>query len=146
MSNARDPRIQVVAGVIQDAAGRVLIAQRPAGKPHAGFWEFPGGKQHPGETEPQSLARELREELGIEVDIADLQPQMRLQHDYAERSVELAVWRVGRYGGEVNAVEGQALRWVEPAALKRMPMLPADGPIVDSLLEDSRMTTPQLAR
>jgi 8-oxo-dGTP diphosphatase len=147
MSNARGPRVQVVAGVLQDAAGRVLIAQRPAGKPHAGFWEFPGGKQQPGESEPQSLARELREELGIEVEIADLQPQMRLLHDYLERSVELAVWRVGRYAGEVRAAEGQVLRWVAPAALKQLPLLPADGPIVDSLCSKPvEWQAPQLAR
>lgn len=137
MSLAPRPRIQVVAGVLLDATGRVLIAQRPAGKPHAGYWEFPGGKQQPGESEPESLARELREELGIDVDLADLRPQLRLQHDYPERSVELRVWRVGRYAGTVHAAEGQVLRWVEPAAMKSLPLLPADGPIVDSLLRDA---------
>jgi len=133
MIGPRGVRIRVVAGVLHDATGRVLIAQRPAGKPHAGLWELPGGKQQPGESEPQSLARELREELGIEVEIADLQPHLRLQHDYPERRVELAVWRVGRYAGHVRAAEGQVLRWVSPAALKQMPLLPADGPIVEAL-------------
>jgi 8-oxo-dGTP diphosphatase len=148
MSEARGPRVHVVAGVLRDSAGRVLIAQRPAGKPHAGFWEFPGGKQHPGESEPQSLARELREELGIEVEISDLQPHLRIRHDYVERSVELAVWRVGRYAGEVRSAEGQELRWVEPAALTQLPLLPADGPIVDSLLRPlaSRMEGPAVGK
>ena len=74
------PRIKVVAAVLADDAGRVLLDQRPAGKPHAGWWEFPGGKFEPGETPRAALVRELAEELGIEVLAAA--PFLRLTHRY----------------------------------------------------------------
>jgi 8-oxo-dGTP diphosphatase len=120
-----------VAAVLYDAAGRVLIAQRPEGKQHAGFWEFPGGKLDPGETEPACLVRELREELGIEVQRQ--QPLMTLQHDYPDRRVQLAVWVVGQYQGEPLGAEGQSLRWVTLPELATVKLLPADWPILETL-------------
>jgi 8-oxo-dGTP diphosphatase len=127
----------VVAAVLHDGAGRVLVTQRPAGKPHAGFWEFPGGKRDGEETELQCLVRELREELGIEVLPADCAPLLKLQHRYPERLVSLNVWTVARYGGHATGCEGQALRWLMPAELDSVPLLPADDPIVKCLLRAS---------
>jgi 8-oxo-dGTP diphosphatase len=124
-------RLHVVAGVLYDAAGRVLLAQRPDGKFMAGKWEFPGGKLHVGETEAAALKRELAEELGIEVLACSM--LMRLEHQYPDRQVSLSVWSVGHYSGSAQGLEGQALRWVAPAALFGEDLLPADWPIVDVL-------------
>ena len=123
--------ILVVAAALYDGAGRVLIAQRPAGKHLAGRWEFPGGKVSPGEPEAAALVRELREELGIEV-IAS-RPLMRLTHSYPDRSVELSLWIVERFAGTPRGLDGQALRWVAPADLQHEEILEADRPFVEAL-------------
>ena len=123
--------ILVVAAALYDAAGRVLIAQRPPGKHLAGRWEFPGGKVAPGESEAQALARELREELGIEVRAS--RPFMRLTHDYTDRSVELSMWIVERFSGVPRPLDAQLLRWVPPALLGGEDLLEADRPFIEAL-------------
>jgi 8-oxo-dGTP diphosphatase len=123
----------VVAAALYDGDGRVLIAQRPAGKHMAGRWEFPGGKVSAGESEGCALARELHEELGIEVLTAH--PFMRLTHAYADRDVELSLWLVDRYAGEPRPLDGQALRWVAPAHLSGEDILEADRAFVAALRE-----------
>lgn len=123
--------ILVVAAALYDAAGRVLIAQRPAGKHLAGRWEFPGGKVAAGESEGAALVRELREELGIEV-IAS-RPFMRLEHFYPDRSVELSMWIIERFAGTPRGLDGQALRWVAPAGLPDEDLLEADRPFIEVL-------------
>jgi len=123
--------VLVVAAALFDGAGRVLIAQRPQGKPLAGRWEFPGGKVDAGESERGALARELREELGVEVLTA--RPCMRLTHAYAERHVELSLWIVERFAGEPRALDAQALKWVSTAALGDEDMLEADQPFIEVL-------------
>jgi len=123
--------ILVVAAALYDAAGRVLIAQRPPGKHLAGRWEFPGGKVASGESESQALARELREELGIEV--AASRPLMRLTHSYPDRSVELSMWIVERYTGVPRGLDGQQLRWVAPDELDAEDLLEADQPFIEAL-------------
>jgi 8-oxo-dGTP diphosphatase len=130
---AMEPRsaLRVVAAVLADAHGRVLVTQRPAGKSYAGYWEFPGGKLEPGEAAESALRRELREELGIEV--ACCEPLLQLWHDYPERQVELAVWTVTHYTGTAQGLEGQALRWVNVPALRDLALLPADLPIIERL-------------
>jgi 8-oxo-dGTP diphosphatase len=125
------PTIRVVAAVLSDPGGRVLITQRPAGKAYAGQWEFPGGKVEPGEAAEAALRRELREELGIRV--AACLPLLTLRHDYPERQVELLVWTVEHYAGVVQGLEGQALRWLQVAELRAIDMLPADLPIIERL-------------
>jgi len=130
LSEAR-PTIRVVAAVLRDAHGRVLISQRPEGKPYAGLWEFPGGKVEPGEAIETALRRELREELGIEV--TSCQPLLTLWHDYPERQVELCVWTVGHYAGDAQGLEGQALRWLAVPELRSIELLPADLPIIEQL-------------
>lgn len=125
------PTIAVVAAVLKDEQGRVLINQRPAGKPWAGYWEFPGGKIEIGESPRAALERELREELGITVHAA--QSWLQLRHDYPERRVQLDVWRVHRFSGIAQAHEGQALAWLRPDELGSLELLPADAPIVKAL-------------
>lgn len=125
------PSIEVVAAVFRDRRGRVLIAKRPAGKPLAGFWEFPGGKLETGETHRDALRRELREELGIEVTGA--YPLLDFSYVYPERRVHLFVWRVNAFEGEPRSHEGQGLAWISPDDLKDWRLLPADVPIANAL-------------
>ena len=130
---ARAPRplVPVVAAALFDGVGRVLIAQRPAGKALAGCWEFPGGKVAAGESEGNALTRELREELGVEVIAA--RPFMRVTHAYEEHDVELSLWIVERYLGEPRSLDAQALKWVAPAQLAAEDLLEADRPFVAAL-------------
>ena len=128
--------ILVAAGVIRDASGRVLIAQRPDGKHAAGFWEFPGGKIQSGESPLQALCRELVEEIGIQVSAAT--PLMTFRHSYPKRMVELHVFEVSHYSGEPRGLEAQPLRWVAVDALASAGLLEADEPIAAALLEISR--------
>jgi 8-oxo-dGTP diphosphatase len=125
--------IEVVVGVLTDRHGRILINQRPEGRHMAGAWEFPGGKLEPNEPARNGLARELREELGIEVLHAE--PLLDLSHRYPDRSVHLDVWWVSSWFGTVSSCDGQALNWVEANALSGVPMLPADRPIVAAVRE-----------
>jgi 8-oxo-dGTP diphosphatase len=125
------PRLRVVAAALFDDAGRVLIAQRPAGKHMAGWWEFPGGKVGEGESDRDALVRELREELGVES-----QPEtevMTLTHDYPDRTVELVLWRATITRGVPRSLDSQALKWVDCQNLGQEHLLPADAPFVDAL-------------
>ncbi|MBL8202171.1 MAG: 8-oxo-dGTP diphosphatase MutT [Chromatiales bacterium] len=121
----------VAAGILRDAWGRILIARRPAGGHVGGFWEFPGGKLNPGESPAEALVRELREEIGVNVEAAS--PFMAYRHDYPERSVELHVFLVERYTGDPRGVEGQPLRWVSVAEFPSAGLLEADLPIAEEL-------------
>ena len=137
-------RIAVVAGVLRDAAGRVLLAQRPAGRHLAGLWEFPGGKVEDGEPPIDALARELREELGVVVESA--RPLIAVPHDYPGKAIVLDAWDVLRWSGTPHPHDAQALAWVDPAAFERVPMPPADRPIITALrLPDRYLVTPPLA-
>ena len=132
-ARAARPKVPVVAAALFDDGGRVLIAQRPAGKALAGRWEFPGGKVTAGESERDALRRELREELGIEVTAA--RPFMRLNHAYEDRDVELSLWIVERFSGSPRSLDAQALKWVLPAQLPGEDILEADRPFIAALLE-----------
>jgi len=123
--------VHVVAGALYDAQGRVLIAERPPGKHLSGRWEFPGGKIEPGESEAQALARELREELGIEVSAAH--PELTLKHDYPEKRVQVSMWIVDRYVGTPRGLDGQRLKWVVPGQLQDEDVLEADQPFIEAL-------------
>lgn len=125
------PAFLVVAAALYDRDGRVLIAERPAGKHMAGRWEFPGGKVHVGESEADAVARELREELGI--DVASSHPFMRLTHSYDDRDVELSMWIVESFSGEPRGLDGQCLKWVQPERLFDEDILEADRPFVEAL-------------
>ena len=125
--------MRVVAAALYNAAGEVLIAQRPPGKHLAGRWEFPGGKVASGESEAAALARELREELGIVMRAA--RPCMRLTHAYADREVELSLWIVEAFSGTPHALDGQQLKWVAPAELPHEDILEADRPFIAALAQ-----------
>ena len=129
---AAKPALLVVAAALYDSGGRVLIAERPAGKHLAGRWEFPGGKVAPGESEAAALARELLEELGVEV-IAS-RPFMRLAHSYEDRDVELSMWIVESFRGEPRSLDNQRLKWVRPERLVAEDILEADQPFVAALV------------
>jgi 8-oxo-dGTP diphosphatase len=131
LTGTRKSAVLVVAGALYDVRGRVLIARRPSGRHMAGRWEFPGGKVAAGEAEEQALARELREELGIEVRAA--RALMRLTHSYADREVELSLWIVARFEGTPQGLDGQELKWVAPRALAHEDILEADRPFVAAL-------------
>lgn len=121
----------VVAGVLRDARGRVLLAQRPPGKHLAGAWEFPGGKVDEGEAAIDALARELREEVGVVVESAC--PLISVPHAYPGGAIVLQGWEVGAWSGTPQPLEGQRLAWVETDALDRIEMPPADRPLVSAL-------------
>jgi 8-oxo-dGTP diphosphatase len=135
--DATRPFIHVVAAAVIDGTGRVLIAQRPAGKHLAGGWEFPGGKLEPGEERVAGLARELYEELGVT--IATPRPLIRVRHAYPSREVLLDIWVVRRYSGEPHGLDGQALRWCTQDELATAELLPADKPIVAALRLPERL-------
>ena len=125
--------IQVVAGLIEDDQGKVLVGQRLPGTHMAGFWEIPGGKCRSEESSRDALDRELHEELGIRVLSTTF--LMTLTHQYPEYNVRLEVWRVEDYEGEVVARENQPLAWALPEELIGLPILPADEPLVEALLD-----------
>jgi len=131
VTDAPRPRLQVVAGILRDGAGRILISRRQAGKHGAGRWEFPGGKIAPGEEPLAALRRELAEEIGVEVVSAS--PFMALEHDYPERSVALDFHLVSAWRGIVQALEGQQLAWASAAELFDYEILEADAPVLEAL-------------
>lgn len=123
----------VVACALVDPDGRVLLARRPEGKPMAGLWEFPGGKVRPGETPEAALIRELREELGIDVEASCLAPFTFASHPLGEKHLLMPLYLCRRWEGAVRAREGQALAWVRPQRLRDYAMPPADKPLVAML-------------
>jgi 8-oxo-dGTP diphosphatase len=127
--------VLVVACALIDPDGRVLIAQRPEGKKMAGLWEFPGGKIEPGERPEATLIRELREELGIEVQEACLAPLTFASHAYEDFTLLMPLWVCRRWSGTPRGVEGQALKWVSPKRLREFPMPPADEPLIPALID-----------
>ena len=131
------PELHVIAGALFDAAGSVLIAQRPRGRHMAGRWEFPGGKLGFGEDRLDGLKREFAEELGVTVQTA--RPLIRLYHRYPDRRVLLDFWRILSYQGTPKGLDSQALAWAKPDELPGRDLLEADRGIVTAL----RM--PQLA-
>lgn len=133
-------RIHVVAGVIRDALGRILLARRIDGRDLAGLWEFPGGKVEPGEAPEAALVRELHEELGIEASVFDA--LIRVPQQYPDKRLVLDVRQV-EYRGTPMGLDGQALVWSPAQTLASYPMPPADQPVVAALLQpDHYLVTP----
>ena len=123
----------VAACALIDADGRVLLAERPAGKPMAGLWEFPGGKVMDGERPEETLIRELKEELGIVVKEACLAPLTFASHTYDDFHLVMPLYVCRRWDGIASALEGQKLAWVRPNRLRDYPMPPADAPLIPHL-------------
>jgi 8-oxo-dGTP diphosphatase len=136
------PAVDVVAGVITDARGRILLARRTEGRDLAGLWEFPGGKREPGESSEAALARELHEELGISIDIGA--PLIAVPQQYPHKRLRLDVRRIASWRGTPKGLDGQALAWVPPHKLPSYAMPPADRPVVAALLQPDRyLVTPE---
>lgn len=134
--------VHVVAGVIVDARGRILLARRTEGRDLAGLWEFPGGKVDPGETPEQALVRELREELGIEARVGA--PVIAVPQQYPDKRLRLDVRRIEGWTGTVKGLDGQALAWVPPHKLASYAMPDADRPVVAALRDPERyLVTPE---
>ena len=123
--------MHVMAGVMRDAEGRVLLAQRPPGKHLAGLWEFPGGKREPGEEPLAALARELHEELGVTLQRAE--PLIRVPWHYPDRELLLDTWQVDQWQDAPQSREGQALQWVHPAQVDPAILTLADRAILQAL-------------
>ncbi len=125
--------VLVAACALIDTDGRVLLAERPAGKTMAGLWEFPGGKVETGERPEETLIRELKEELGIVVREPCLAPLTFASHAYADFHLLMPLYVCRRWEGKVEAKEGQRLAWVRPNRLREYQMPPADEPLIAHL-------------
>ncbi|MCE7031191.1 Nudix family hydrolase [Lysobacter sp. GX 14042] len=133
--------IEVLAAVIQDTRGRILLTRRTEGRDLAGRWEFPGGKREPGETPEAALVRELDEELGIQVEVGE--HLITVPQRYPGKRLTLDVRRVGQWTGHPRGMEGQAMVWVPPHKLASYEMPPADRPVVAVLDHPDRyLVTP----
>jgi mutator protein MutT len=128
------PTTEVAAAVIE-AGGRYLITRRVKGHLE-GFWEFPGGKVKPGETLPQCLRREVKEELGVEISVGEKIETVTWH--YPERSVVLHFFRCGIASGQINPQEGQAFAWVTPEELDSYRFPPADASLISRLRRTSK--------
>ena len=127
--------VLVAACALIDPDGRVLLAERPAGRPMAGLWEFPGGKVEAGERPEETLIRELEEELGIVVREPCLAPLTFASHAYDDFHLLMPLYICRRWEGEVIAREGQKLAWVRANKLRDYPMPAADIPLIPHLID-----------
>ena len=135
-------RVHVAAAVIRGQDGRILLAKRPDHLHQGGLWEFPGGKVESGETVRAALARELKEELGIELQSA--RPLIKVRHDYPDKQVLLDVWEVSSFSGEPHGAEGQPLSWAAPRELGNYQFPAANLPIVAAArLPEHYLITPE---
>jgi len=130
--------VLVSACVLIDKDSRILIAQRPQGKPMAGLWEFPGGKIEPGERPEDTVIREMREELSVTIRSAELEPIAFASHAYAEFHLLMPLFACRRWEGVLFPREGQSIAWVSATELLRSPghypMPAADLPLIPRLL------------
>ena len=128
--------VDVAVGVLIDADGRFLLTSRPAGKVYAGYWEFPGGKLEPGESVAQALARELHEELGLDIDPADVMPWREQLVDYPHALVRLHFCQLRVWRGALQMREGQAFSW-QNLPVQVAPVLPGALPVLDWLAQQA---------
>ncbi len=129
------PLLLVAAAALIDKDGRVLVAQRPEGKPMAGLWEFPGGKVKEGETPEFALCREIEEELGIEVRECCFTPIAFASHSYKEFHLVMPLYVCRMWKGIVTPREGQAVKWMKINELYGLKMPDADVPLISQLME-----------
>ncbi|MDH5376990.1 MAG: Nudix family hydrolase [Gammaproteobacteria bacterium] len=134
--------VHVVAAVIYDKAERIFVAKRPAHLHQGGLWEFPGGKVEAGEVPTQALARELKEEIGIQIEAC--QPLIQIHHDYPDKSVFLDIFSVTRFQGEPHGREGQETQWVKKDLLQNLSFPEANWPIMKAVqLPQRLLITPE---
>lgn len=126
-------QIHVAVGVILGADGRILLAKRPEHLHMGGRWEFPGGKVEEDESIQQAMARELKEELDIDIDVKAMEPLIEVRHDYGDKQVFLDTWCITEFEGIERGVEGQELAWVSVAELPEYHFPDANQPIVTAL-------------
>lgn len=116
-------KLFVAAAVLKNTDNQILIVQRPLGKPLGGYWEFPGGKIEPDEEPDQALKRELKEELGIEVNAKDLKFLTTFVHQSSEKHITFYFYVLGKWQGAITLLEGQlGLRWIDPSQISQFPM------------------------
>jgi 8-oxo-dGTP diphosphatase len=129
------PVLTVVAAAIVNPKGEILLSCRPAGKPMAGMWEFPGGKIEANESPEQALVRELREEIGIEVAENTLTPATFASHSYENFHLLMPLFLVQEWKNDPSPLEGQLLQWFKLSHIDTTTMPPPDGPLVDRIVE-----------
>ena len=131
--NSGRPTVLVAAVALIDAKGKILLAQRPEGKSMAGLWEFPGGKVEEGEAPELALVRELKEELGIDVEPEALRGLTIVSHAYEDFHLLMSLYLCREWRGAPQGREGQECLWVAPEEMRALPMPPADAPLIDEL-------------
>jgi len=135
LSDTQRPWLDVAVGILINADGTFLMASRPVGKAYAGYWEFPGGKVEQGETIEQALARELHEELGIELSAPHIHLWRVAHADYPHARVRLHFCKVTQWTGVPHAREQQMFQWTQvPVPLQ--PVLPATQPVLEWLAQE----------
>ncbi len=139
VGGADRPLVQVAVGVLFLPDGRFLLTSRPPGKVYEGYWEFPGGKLEPNETIAQALARELREELGIEIEDCTLWKTEQV--DYPHAWVQLNFCRVTRWRGDLQMREGQTFSW-QRLPIQVTPVLPGTWPVLNWLEQEASESRP----
>ncbi len=133
MTVNRVPIVLVAAAALVDQDNRVLLAQRPPGRPLAGLWEFPGGKVEDGETPEEALVRELMEELHIDVCLTCLAPYTFASHRYETFHLLMPLYICRTWEGDIYPREGQTVAWVRPQRLSDYSMPAADAPLIPFL-------------
>ena len=133
-NTAANKRVHVAVGVIFNSQGQILIARRHDDAHQGGLWEFPGGKVESDESVCDALARELHEELGINIHTSSCKPLIEIRHDYSDKVVLLDVWAVSEFDGEASGKEGQPLRWVDRSQLSDYDFPAANIAIIDAIL------------
>jgi 8-oxo-dGTP diphosphatase len=129
----KNPTMTVVAAALVDSGRRVLLQQREPGREMAGLWEFPGGKVESHECPEAALARELEEELGIQVDLAELRPACFASEPVGDRHMILLLYICRTWAGEPRPLDASALKWLRPDEMQAVEMPPADQPLIGLL-------------
>lgn len=138
--------VHVVVGVMYNASGQILVARRLDHVHQGGKLEFPGGKVEQGESVSYALAREFKEELGVEIDTTSIKPLICLTHHYPDKAVKLDVWEIAEFEGEPSGQEGQPIHWLSKSELKPCDFPAANAPIISALnLPDALMVTPDVS-